>query len=112
MRKSRSVTLGLLATFAMSACNRQQSNTEMQRCVDDKSFVVDDGYCTHPSSNYPGRYRWYYGGSGSYIPGTLASGGSTSAHAGFTGTRSSSVSRGGFGGYFGHGGGEGGGHGS
>ena len=105
MRRSRSVTLGLLASFAMTACNRRP--TEMQRCVDQTNAVVDDEYCT--AQGYPtGRYRWYYGGNGGYRLGTYASGGSYTPHAGFTATRSGSVSRGGFGNYMGHSGSSGG----
>jgi len=83
----------------------------MQRCVDDHQVVVDDQFCENNPIN-SNRYRWYYGGGGSYAAGSPASGGSFEPHSGFSGDRgsgatSSSVSRGGFGSSAGHSGGSG-----
>jgi len=97
LKKSSHIQLGLLATLALSltSCRR----TEMQRCIDANSLVVEDHYCEINDN----RYRWYYGGGGSYSTGSAASGGSFSPHAGVSGvTSSSSVSRGGFGSSGGH----------
>jgi hypothetical protein len=108
LKKSAQVRLGLLATLAVSltSCNRK----EMQRCVDDHDIVVSDQYCEQGYNNsYPRTgpgYHWYYGGRGSYILGTSASGGGVTPHDGFSSVRSSgaSVSRGGFGSSASHGG--------
>jgi hypothetical protein len=107
LKKSSHVSLGLLAALAVSltSCNRR----EMQRCVDDHDMVVNDQFCDQGyGGSYPrsGGYHWYYGGSGSYLPGSQAFGGSATPHAGFSSVRSSgaSVSRGGFGGSAAHGG--------
>ena len=100
MKKSASVTLGILATAAclLSACNR---NSEMQRCVGPDDMVVEDRNCeSPPSTAHPGFYHWYYGGRGGYDIGSRASGGGLSPSPGMSSVRGSSVSRGGFGHFF------------
>jgi hypothetical protein len=79
-----------------------------RRCVDGKVAVVDDRYCDDqdrrgPVSTggyYP--YRWYYGGSGGYVPvGQQVSGGSFDRPAGvstFSSPTSGGTIRGVFGG--------------
>lgn len=75
----------------------------MQRCVDAHNVVVEDSFCekqqAQPSNNngnYPngiGFYRWYYGGTGNYYPGSFATGGGYAPASGFA----YATSRGGFG---------------
>ncbi len=56
----------------------------MQRCVDEDHLVVDDDLCRATSEQRyfgssrikPPVYRWYYGGTGTAEPNTLAEGGS------------------------------------
>ena len=82
---------------------------QMQRCVDEHNVVVDDSLCNWPQQqnpnggHYPVPYRWYYGGAGTYYPGSTASGGGYAPMAGYS--YANSTSRGGFGSSFGHGGG-------
>jgi hypothetical protein len=81
----------------------------MQRCVDEHNNVVPDSYCRdepHPTGFVP-MYRYYYGGWGSYNPGTHVEGGAYIPTAG-----RSYTTRGGFGSFFGGGEGEGSGHGA
>ncbi len=95
----------------LAGCKQQQ----MKRCVDEKNVVVDDSFCENQpgqqNNNYyhpgtPGIFRYYYGGMGSYYPGSIATGGGLTPVAGAS--YSTSTSRGGFGSTHG-GGGEGGG---
>lgn len=118
MRRSRHVVAPLLASAAvalLTACKQ----TEMERCVDEQNHVVDPKFCQNPQTPlyntgggttviYP--YHLYYGGSGGYGFGSLATGGSNTPIAGHSYSTSSGTTRGGFGGFF-SGGGEGGGHG-
>lgn len=126
MRRSAQVTAPLLAATALglSGCH----NADMQRCVDEHNKVVADSFCKNlPAAQerrsdghggfffLPMPYRYYYGGSGGFSPGTPATGG---AFTPTPGRSYSTTSRGGFGRTFsgggseGHGGtGEGGGHG-
>jgi hypothetical protein len=90
----------------LTGCRQEQ----MQRCVDEHNVVVDDSLCQNqPGQNNnnfyhpPGIFRYYYGGSGTYFPGSVATGGGYAPVTGF----SYATSRGGFGSSFG--GGEGGG---
>jgi hypothetical protein len=51
---------------------------QMQRCVDGHNIVVDDSLCEGPPAAQSGNttlYRYYYGGSGTYYPGSIATGG-------------------------------------
>lgn len=102
----------------------------MQRCVDDQNHVVDDKLCAgqpeqvvqqQPNGHggfipiFIPRYRYYYGGGGGFGFGSGVYGGgyvpqpgrAYSRGGGFFGSlgRGSSVTRGGFGSSFGHGGG-------
>ncbi len=123
MKRSVQVSAPLLAATAvalMSGCRKP----EMQRCVDEQNRVVADNLCRNQpqtvhsgsgSGGYVPMYRYYYGGTGGFTPGTPVTGGSYSAIAGHS--YSTSTSRGGFGSSFGggghsSGGGEGGGSGS
>jgi hypothetical protein len=98
VKKSSSVAAPLLASAALAflaGCRNQ----EMKRCVDEHNVVVDDSLCNaqqQPNPNgsyYP--FRWYYGGSGGYGPGSTAGGGGYVPVAGHS--YSPSTSRGGFG---------------
>jgi hypothetical protein len=118
MKRSKHVSAPLLASAAvafLAGCRQEQ----MQRCVDEHNVVVDDMFCDgkavqqnnnfyHPGGH--GFYRYYYGGSGTYFPGSVATGGGYAPTSGFS--YATSTSRGGFGSSFssGHaGGGHGGG---
>jgi hypothetical protein len=121
MRRSVQVAAPLLATAAlalMTACRKP----EMQRCVDENNRVVADNLCANqpPLANqypmgYRAPYRYYYGGGGGYILGSIVSGGSMSPSSGHSyatssGSVGSGTARGGFGSsHFGgsHGGGGG-----
>ena len=104
----------------------------MQRCVDETNHVVDPSFCKNLPPNatqpvygngggssgggfiyIPHVYRNYYGGAGSYTPGTVVSGGGFTPSAGHSYSTSTGTARGGFGSSFSsHGsGGEGAGHG-
>jgi hypothetical protein len=97
MRRSTQVAAPLLAAAALSlltGCRKP----DMQRCVDEHNNVVPDSYCRdepHPIGFVP-MYRYYYGGWGSYNPGTHAEGGGYIPAAGHSYT-----TRGGFGSSFG-----------
>jgi len=108
MKRSTHVVAPLLAAAAMSllvGCR----DPEMQRCVDENNKVVDDSLCKVPGQpTYGYRYHYYYGGSGSYSPGTIATGGGTQPISGV----SYSTTRGGFGNSFGGGEASSGGHGA
>jgi hypothetical protein len=99
----------------LAGCKQQQ----MKRCVDDHNVVVDNSFCDNqanqqnqpnqPNNNYyhpvvPVFYHYYYGGTGGFYPGSIATGGGFTPAPGV----SYSTSRGGFGGTFGDGGGHGG----
>lgn len=77
------VAASLLAAAAivpMSGCRKP----EMQRCVDRQNVVVDDDLChAMGEQRILGKkpedrsaFRYYYGGTGSTEPGTVATGGS------------------------------------
>jgi hypothetical protein len=84
MKKSilKAVTplLAAAAIALMVGCRKP----EMQRCVDQQNVVVDDDLChalgeqrilgKKPADR--SSYRYYYGGTGSTEPGTVATGGS------------------------------------
>jgi hypothetical protein len=130
MRRSRQVFAPLLASTAvalLSGCHRQP---EMQRCVDENNHVVDPSFCknlpanssqpVYSPGNYgtggipifiPHTYRYYYGGGGSYTPGSVVTGGSYNPSSGHSYSTTTGTARGGFGSSFsshssgGHGGG-------
>ena len=87
---------------------------EQQRCVDEQNHVVDDKFCANQPQQQPGQslvfvppYRYYYGGTGSYSIGSVATGGGYTRSSGAS--YATSTSRGGFGSSFSGGsGGEGG----
>jgi hypothetical protein len=72
--------LAAAAIIPMAGCRKP----EMQRCVDRQNVVVDDDLChavgeqrilgKKPEDR--SSYRYYYGGTGSTKPGTVATGGS------------------------------------
>jgi hypothetical protein len=72
--------LAAAAITLMAGCRKP----EMQRCVDRQNVVVDDDLChavgeqrilgKKPEAR--SSYRYYYGGTGSTEPGTIATGGS------------------------------------
>lgn len=103
MRRSRVVVAPILASAAvalLSGCK-----PEMQRCVDENNHVVDPSFCNTRTTVTPGGhfYRWYYGGSGSYYPGTVVRGGGYTAESGHSYSTTSGTARGGFGSSFGGG---------
>lgn len=84
-------------------------DTQPKRCVDENNKVVDPSFCEVEQRNlnntgYQPRYRYYYGGSGGWIPGSSAYGGGTTP---IPGQSYSTTTRGGFGGEGGGGGGGG-----
>ena len=116
MRRSKQVIAPILASAAvalLSGCK-----PEMQRCVDESNRVVDPAYCkTVPSGSTqttvgPSRgahvYRYYYGGGGSYVPGTVVTGGRYAPESGHSYSTTNGTARGGFGSSFSEGGAHGG----
>jgi hypothetical protein len=113
MKRSSQVAAPLLAAAAvalLSGCREPQ----MQRCVDENNRVVEDHFCHDQkdqqqsnSTFHASPFHYYYGGFGSYSPGTVVNGGSSTPVSGV----SYSTTRVGFGSSFGGGEGEGGGHG-
>jgi hypothetical protein len=81
MNRSAKVTASLLA--AALAITTGCRKPEMQRCVDKDNIVVDTDLCSAQGEQRvlgerpatAGQYRYYYGGSGSREPGTLATAG-------------------------------------
>ena len=87
MRRTKDLNISLLAsiaaaTLAMTGCTVKATP---RRCVDENQKVVADENCEQDGDRdrgpvasggiYP--YRWYYGGSSTYIPpGGVAAGGS------------------------------------
>jgi uncharacterized membrane protein YgcG len=110
MRRSKQVIAPILASAAvalLSGCK-----PEMQRCVDESNHVADPAFCksggnTRVMTGVPHSYRWYYGGGGSYVPGTVVGGGRYAPAGGHSYSETNGTARGGFGSSFG---GEGGGH--
>lgn len=101
MRRSKQVVAPILASAAvalLSGCK-----PEMQRCVDEGNRVVDANECRTQATVVPGGhvYRWYYGGGGSYAPGSVVSGGSYAPESGHSYSTTTGTARGGFGGSFG-----------
>jgi hypothetical protein len=78
--KVASVVLAAASIALMDGCRKP----EMQRCVDQQNVVVDDDLChalgeqrilgKKPEAR--SSFRYYYGGTGSTDPGTVAIGGS------------------------------------
>lgn len=105
MRRSRQVVAPILASAAvalLSGCK-----PDMQRCVDEGNRVVDPNYCKTLQSGstqtrvMPGHfYRYYYGGGGSYVPGTVVTGGSYAPESGRSYSTTNGTARGGFGSSF------------
>jgi hypothetical protein len=106
MKRSTQVAAPLLAAAALSLLTGCRK--DMQRCVDEHNNVVDDSFCKNQPNQqqrpdghggvipfFP-MYRYYYGGWGSYTPGTHADGGAYVPTAG-----RSYTTRGGFGSFFG-----------
>ena len=116
MKRSAHVSAPLLASAALALLTTGCRQPEPQRCVDENNHVVDQSFCAGQPQNglinnqpvRPGYwpYHFYYGGSGGYYPGSLATGGSSTPVAGHS---YSTTVRGGFGSSFGGGHGEGGG---
>jgi hypothetical protein len=75
----------------------------MQRCVDENNRVADPGMCRSTQTTVvPGghMYRYYYGGGGSYVPGTVVTGGSYAPESGRSYSMTNGTARGGFGSSF------------
>ena len=118
MKHSTQVATPLLAATALAVLTGCRA-PQMKRCVDENNKVVDQSFC-HDQNQDPNQppqnnttvhiptFRYYYGGSGSFDPGTIATGGSLAPLSGV----SYSTTRGGFGSSFGGGEGESEGHGS
>ncbi len=114
MRRSAQIAAPLLAAAALAitdGCRRP----EMQRCVDENNKVVDDSLCKQTGVQQqrpdghggfffvPMPYRFYYGGYGGYGAGSVVGGGGYAPTPGRS--YASPSTRGGFGGFFSHGGG-------
>jgi hypothetical protein len=108
MRRSKQVVAPILASAAvalLSGCK-----PDMQRCVDENNRVADPSYCktlqsgsTQTAMGPSGGahyYRWYYGGGGSYVPGTVATEGSYAPESGHSYSTTNGTARGGFGSSF------------
>src|ERR1700760_1992983 len=123
MRRSRQVFAPLLASTAVALLAGCHQQPEMQRCVDENNKVVDPQFCkdlpingSQPvygsgSNGYssgshvtpiiiPHVYRYYYGGGGSYVPGSAVTGGSYTPSTGHSYSTTTGTSRGGFGSSF------------
>jgi hypothetical protein len=110
MKKSRLITLGILAATAM-ACDDDNTSEEVQHCVDADGVVVDEALCNpdagaaiNQDPNVPQHpviiYRWYYGGSRVYTPGSriiINSGGGWAPSPGHSYSAPSTIGKGGFG---------------
>jgi len=103
-RKSKTVTLTILAAIAATACD----DPDIKHCVDENGVVQDENNCNAPEGGAPVGtpppgapvhiYHWYYGGySSPQSPGTRVTGGSYSPTPGKS-YSTPSISRGGFGG--------------
>lgn len=101
MKKSSSITLGLLAAAALMATTGCSRRTEVRDCVDKDQRIVEPALCQQQEENrqrggyvgggfYP--YLWHYGGSSGGQMGDAVIGGSSTPTPGM-----SAVSRGGFG---------------
>src|ERR1039458_9737587 len=103
MKRSSSVAAPLLASVALATLTSCRQ-PEMKRCVDNHNVVVVDSLCEaqqQPNQNggyTPSIFHYYYGGSGGYTRGSLASRGGFSAAIGHT--YASPTVRGGFGSSF------------
>ena len=103
MKRSAKVTAPLLAAAAL-ALTTGCRKPEMQRCVNQDNIVVDNDLCSARGEQRilgekpapAGRYRYYYGGTGSMEPGTLATAGSLAPVEGHT-YATTATRRGGFG---------------
>lgn len=122
MKRSPEVAVPLLAATALALLTGCQQQPEPQRCVDEQNHVVATSFCANQPQNLTGNqqnglrpglplflpYRYYYGGSGGFSPGSLVSGGSSTPLSGHS-YSTSRTPRGGFGSTFSGGqGGEGG----
>lgn len=98
MRRSAHVFAPILASAAVALTSGCHHAPDPQRCVDEHNQVVDPQFCANlpPDSSQPivGQpynhggyysngnvfiphyYRYYYGGSGGFVPGAFVSGGS------------------------------------
>jgi len=102
MKRSLHVSAPILAAAAI-AFTTGCRETEMQRCVNRQNQVVDADLCKANGEQRilgekpapASEYRFYYGGSGSMEPGTLAADGSFTPEQGHN--YSTSTKRGGFG---------------
>ena len=82
----------------------------MQRCVDENNRVSDPNYCstlqqgsTQTTTGPSGGahiYRWYYGGGGSYAPGSVVTDGNYAPVSGHSYSTTNGTARGGFGSSF------------
>jgi len=85
MRRPHQIATLILAATSLALATGCQ-RTEMQRCVDDHSTVVDNDLCQSTGEGRvfgsrlpPPNYHWYYGGTGSLEPGTTAANGAVTA---------------------------------
>lgn len=128
LRRSKNVSLVLLAAIAAAACDENKAQEEIKHCVDENGVVQEDSKChdapvqppTGSDGGQPaphsggggGHFFWYYGGTrtpvapggrvggGSYAPSPGRTYSSPSSGGGSRGgsTSSPSIGRGGFGG--------------
>ena len=101
-KKSKTVTLTILTAIALAACD--ENSSDIKHCVDDAGVVQDESNCnpTGPDGGvnptyHPG-FRWYYGGSRGWVPGTRVGGGGSYTPTPHVNYDPPSIGRGGFGG--------------
>lgn len=115
LRKTRSITLTLLAAIAAAACDENQTATQenIKHCVDENGVVQDESNCANVPESHDGgtpvdpqhphnggHFFWYYGGvSSPRSPGTRITTGSGGSYTPSPGVKYSppSISKGGFG---------------
>lgn len=115
LRKTKTITLTMLAAIAAAACEETKATTEdIKHCVDENGVVQDESNCAtvpeHDADGGPidpqhphggGHFFWYYGGfSSPQSPGTrVTSGTGGGSYTPSVGKSYSppSISRGGFG---------------
>jgi len=115
MRKTKAITLTMLAAIAAAACDENQvASSEVKHCVDENGVVQDESNCAgvpertpdggpiDPQHPYNGtHFFWFYGGGTTYSPGTrITTGSGGGSYTPSVGKSYSppSISRGGFGG--------------
>ena len=109
MRRSKDVSLTLLAALALSTTGCDNRPVEVRNCVDAQGHIIPDSNCQETSGRGAGGAHFIYGGSSGGRVGDAVVGGSSEPEAGArVVSGEEGVGRGGFG-HGGEVGGEGGG---